>query len=120
MPRSLQQVLQECSGVLFPADLGERAVDIDTVGYDGDTPLHVMAWRNDVEAVRILIGAGADVNAKGEMDETPLHIAVHQENRAMIRALLEAGARDDIRSEFGDTPRERAGGDLLALFGGKK
>ena len=75
-----------------------------------------MAWRNDLEAVRILIAAGADVNAKGEMDETPLHIAVHQSNRAMVSALLEAGARDDIRSEFGDTPRERAGAELAALF----
>jgi len=95
---------------MFPAELGERAVAIDSIGVGGDTPLHVMAWRNDVEGVEILIRAGADVNAKGEMDETPLHIAVTQRNIPMIQVMLKAGARTDIRCEFGDTPRERAAG----------
>jgi ankyrin repeat protein len=112
-------VLQSISDVLFPSD-PERLVAIDSVGYDGDTPLHVVAWRNDLEAVQVLIRAGADLNAMGEMDETPLHIAIRQENVPMALAMLEAGARDDIRCEFGDTARERAlrqGGALVNLFG---
>jgi ankyrin repeat protein len=118
MPRSLQEVLQSISDVMFPAD-PERCPAIDSVGYDGDSRLHVMAWRNDLEGVQVLIEAGADVNATGEMDETALHIAVTQQNVTVARALLQAGARDDITCEFGDTPKERAlrrGGQIASLF----
>ena len=103
---------------MFPSD-PERCPNIDSVGYDGDSPLHVMAWRSDLEAVQILIRAGANVNAQGEMDETPLHVAVRQRNVLMVTAMLEAGARTDIRSEFGDTPKELAlseGGSVAKLF----
>ena len=119
MPRTLDEVLQSTSDVLFPADLGERRVAIDSHDSDGDTPLHVMAWRNDLEAVELLVGAGADVNAIGDMGETPLHVAISKENFEMVKALLKAGARDDIRSEFGSTPREKAirqGESMAVLF----
>ena len=108
MANSLNEILESLSDVMFPADSGGHPVAIDSVGYDGDTPLHVLAWRNDLEGLQVLIAAGADVNAQGEMDETPLHIAVTQGNIPMIQALLKAGALDSIRCEFGDTARERA------------
>lgn len=108
MTRSLQEILKALSEVMFPTDAGEHPVAIDSIGYDGDTPLHVLAWQNDLEGLQVLIAAGADVNTQGEMDETPLHIAVTQRNIPMIRALLNAGAHDRIRCEFGDTARERA------------
>ena len=118
MSQDAQGLLQSLADVMFPAEPG-TPVRIDSVGYDGDTPLHVVAWRNDLEAVRLLIGAGANVNATGEMNETPLHIAVGKGNVHMVRALLEAGARTDIRSEFGVTASDRAaqqGGELAAIF----
>jgi len=119
MARSLQEILQSLSDVMFPDDAGEHPVAMDSVGYDGDTPLHVLAWQNDLEGFLVLIAAGADVNAQGEMDETPLHIAITRRNIAMIQALRKAGARDDIRCEFGDTARERAvaaGNDMERQF----
>src|SRR5688572_11029647 len=119
MPRTLDEVLQSTSDVLFPADIGKRRVAIDSHDSDGDTPLHVMTWRNDLEAVDLLVSAGADVNAVGDMGETPLHVAISRQNLAIAKALLKAGARDGIRSEFGSTPREmavRQGGAMAALF----
>jgi len=103
---------------MFPAE-PERCPTIVSVGYDGDSPLHVVAWRNNLEAVQVLIDAGANVNAQGEMDETPLHVAVRQRNVLMVAAMLDAGARPDIRSKFGDTPKELAlqgDGSVAKLF----
>jgi uncharacterized protein len=119
--RSLKEILQSTSDVLFPAELGERRVEIDSTDCNGDTPLHVVLWRKDTLAVEHLIAAGAAVNAIGDMGETPLHVAVSQDLPGAVAALLEAGANPDIRCEFGDTPRQRAearGRELALLFGG--
>jgi ankyrin repeat protein len=116
---NLQQVLASVSDVLFPAELGERPIDIHSVSCDGDTPLHVSVWRTDLNAVALLIAAGANINACGDMGETPLHIAVRQEDTAIINALLDAGADPNIRCEFNDTAQERAikrGRHLARLF----
>jgi uncharacterized protein len=116
---NLATVLASTSDVLFPEALGEAPVTVHSVGSDGDTPLHVMVWRNDLNGVHALLEAGADVNAIGDMSETPLHVAIGQANMAIIGALLEAGARTDIRSEFNQTASERAekvGGEVARLF----
>lgn len=106
--RSLEQVLQSVSDVLFPAESGQATVSLDSVGYDGDSPLHVLIWRNDTDGALQLIENKADVNAKGEMDETPLHAALHQGNMRVVSALLEFGARKDLASEFGETADQLA------------
>lgn len=41
---------------------------INAKGINSWTPLHMAAARNDIEAVRILLAAGADVDARTEMD----------------------------------------------------
>jgi ankyrin repeat protein len=119
--RLLEEVLQSTSGVLFPAELGERTVELSSRSIEGDTPLHVLAWRNDVSGTEVLIAAGANVNDTGDMGETPLHIAIRQQNLALIRVLLQAGARTDIRSEFEETPAEMAkqvGGEIANVLSG--
>jgi ankyrin repeat protein len=117
--RTLNDILSSVSDVLFPEDIGERPVFVNSVGVDDDTPLHVMAWRNDVEGAKVLIDAGADVNAVGDMGETPLHVAVGQNNRDLVLLLLQAGASCDVRSEFGSTAKEEAlakGKDIATCF----
>jgi ankyrin repeat protein len=106
--RSLGEILQSTSGVLFPAELGEAKVNIDSVDADGDTPLHVLIWQKDAEGAIKLIENGALLNAPGDMGETPLHIAILQNEIEVIKALLKAGARTDIVSEFGKTALDRA------------
>jgi ankyrin repeat protein len=108
MPRTLDDVLLSASELMIFEDEVERVVDIDTVGDDGDQPIHALTWADDVEGVRVLLQAGDDVDATGEDNETPLHIAIHQQNHAMIRLLIDAGASDDIKSDFDETPRELA------------
>ena len=105
--------------VIFPAELGKKAVEVNSRAPDGDTPLHVMAWRNDLEGAQLLIDGGANVNAAGDMGSTPLHVAIYENNIEMAKLLLKAGADSAIRSEFGRTPREddtKKGGAIAKLF----
>jgi ankyrin repeat protein len=106
--RTLEEILQSTSDALFPADLGQRRVTIDSRGCDGDSPLHVLLWRRDFGGARTLIEAGAKLDAVGDMGETPLHVAIRQNAAEIVDALLAAGADPDIRSEFGQTPRTMA------------
>jgi uncharacterized protein len=119
MPESanLADLLRSVSDALFPADLGDAPVSVNSRGMDDDTPLHVLAWRDDTAGAAMLIAGGADVNAIGDMGETPLHVAVRRQNREMTRLLLTAGADENIRSEFGQTAREMAEPNLSDLFG---
>ena len=117
--RSLEEILQSTSDVIFPEDIVEKQIFIDSKSIEGDTPLHVMVWRNDRYAVQVLIDSGAELNALGDMSESPLHVAVGQKDLVIIESLLKAGAKTDIRSEFGETAAERArkkGGKILKLF----
>jgi uncharacterized protein len=117
--RSLEEVLQSTSDILYPSELGERLVTIASRDCDGDSPLHVLLWRKDAEGAEQLVAAGADPNAVGDMGETPLHVAVKQNLLGTVEALLVAGAKPDICSEFGETPRDIAvaqGGAAARLF----
>jgi ankyrin repeat protein len=99
--------------------MGKRIVSLDSRDVDGDTPLHVMAWRSDRLAVQALIDAGAEIDAVGDMGQTPLHVAVMRNDELLVEALLRAGADPNVRSEFGDTPLELAeqrGRDMKRLF----
>ena len=106
--RNLEEILQSTSDTLFPAELGQKHVKLNSIGCDGDTPLHVMVWRADRYAVDLLICSGADVNAIGDMSATPLHVAISKEDNHIIESLLKAGARTDIRSRFNETAMEKA------------
>ncbi len=98
MTRTLDQVLRSVSDVLYPEDLGEAPVRLDSRSADGDTALHVIAWRRDHDGARLHIEAGADINAVGDMDQTPLHVAVIQQDPTMVPLLLDHGARDNVIS----------------------
>ena len=119
----LNEVLRSAAESLFPADDFVAPIDINTKSSDGDTPLHVFAWRGDVESAQVLIQAGADINAMGDMSETPLHIAVRKQNEPLVVLLLEAGAKTTIRSEFNQTAQEIAvaiGGSIGSLLKNRK
>ena len=105
---SLEDILASCSDTLYPAEMGAAPVSLNSRDCDGDTPLHVMLWRDDLYAVKLLIEAGADVNAVGDMSETPLHVAFRKQNLNAVKALLAAGAKETYMSEFGQSPWDMA------------
>ena len=74
----------------------------------GDTPLHFACWSNNLEAVKLLLEAGANVNAKGEAEDTPLHVAVTVGNVTMVQFLLAHGASWQDIDAFGYTALQSA------------
>ncbi|MGH9646982.1 MAG: ankyrin repeat domain-containing protein [Bryobacteraceae bacterium] len=60
--------------------------------------------RDPLEAIQLLLAAGADPNAKAGDGSTPLHQAVQEEHVGMIRALVAAGGKLDAVNKDNLTP----------------
>jgi ankyrin repeat protein len=60
--------------------------------------------RDPLEALNLLLAAGADPNAKAGDGSTPLHQAVQEEQVAIIRALVADGAKLDAVNKDNLTP----------------
>jgi hypothetical protein len=60
--------------------------------------------RDPLEALNLLLAAGADANAKAGDGSTPLHQAVQEELVAIIRALAAAGGKLDAVNKDNLTP----------------
>lgn len=61
----------------------------EVAGYDG---LHRAAYQGDLDAIRILIAAGADLDEPDGKGRTPAHVAAFASNDAALKALATAGA----------------------------
>jgi uncharacterized protein len=65
---------------------------VDVAGPDGTTAIHWAVHAGNVEAVRALIDAGANVNAVNRYGVTPLSMAVRDGSAQLLAILLDAGA----------------------------
>lgn len=61
------------------------------------------AYEGEVDRIRGLLKAGADVNAREEAGWTALHMAVVGGEAAVIRMLLDAGAYVNAKTKYGET-----------------
>ena len=65
-----------------------------------DTVLHTVCSWGDVDAVKTLVLAGADVNAKGDMGGTPLFNAVIGRSAQVVDFLLRSGADPNMSNDY--------------------
>lgn len=80
---------------------------LDARDTDGSTPLHCAVWKGHVDAVRLLLDAGADVHALNHNDhwgDTSLHAAAHSNNRECVELLIRHGADVNAQDAAGRTP----------------
>jgi len=75
---------------------------------DGDTLLHLAAFRGDEADVRDLVSLGAVVNARGDLGMTALHHAAVSGQIEAAERLLALGADRALPDEFGQTPAKLA------------
>jgi ankyrin repeat protein len=68
----------------------------------GTTPLHQAAANGSVEAMRLLVAAGAPVDAANDFGATPLMWAITEPEK--VKLLVGAGADVNARSKMGRTP----------------
>jgi len=74
---------------------------VDVANAVGETPLMMAALRANVEAMKALIGRGAQVNRPGW---SPLHYAASSPSPAPVQMLLDLGAEVNARAPNGNTP----------------
>lgn len=96
---AVRVLLQHCSTL----DESLRSLLLNVTDSEGSTPLHKSAWQGDLETMKQLLDAGADINVCDNEQTTPLHKAAFKGNAAVCRLLLERGARVDIRDKNGGT-----------------
>ena len=70
----------------------------------GPPPFREASNREPLEAVKVLLAAGADPNVKAPDGSTPLHQAVQARQVEIIRALVAAGAKLDAVNKDNLTP----------------
>jgi ankyrin repeat protein len=64
---------------------------------DGSTALHLAAWKNKIEVVRVLASAGADYRAAKSDGQTALHEAAEAGSMEAVEHLLSVGANAQAR-----------------------
>jgi len=84
----------------------------EDAGEDGITPLMWAARYGAVQAMTLLLDAGADVNARDDRNRwTPLLHAIHKQRPRAVRLLLERGADANAATPGGVTPLLMAADD---------
>ncbi|KAK1522112.1 uncharacterized protein CCOS01_09824 [Colletotrichum costaricense] len=91
------------------ASLLQHKVDVNHQGRNNETALHFAVQNDQVELVKALLDAGANVNAqcsteRGFHGQTPLHYAAEGNLEEIMSVLISRGASMDQGTECGDTP----------------
>jgi uncharacterized protein len=79
---------------------GVEILNFEQRNFLNDTVLHTVSGWGQLDAVKALVNAGADVNAKGDQGATPLFNAAMGGNADVVAFLLKSGADPRICNEY--------------------
>ncbi|MDY6993116.1 MAG: ankyrin repeat domain-containing protein [Pseudomonadota bacterium] len=96
---AVQEILALCEST--GGWYGIKIISLNDRNHLGDTPLHTACSWGELEPVKQLVFAGADVNARGDHGSTPLFNAVIGESPEVIKFLLQSGANVKIKNDMG-------------------
>jgi ankyrin repeat protein len=65
--------------------------------------LHKAVRGGNIETVRLLVDAGANVNEQADFGEAPIHLAAEDDHAAIAELLIACGADTSLRSSFDGT-----------------
>ena len=82
-----------------------RGADVNVKNREGNTPLHLVVYRGELDIAEFLVSNGADVNAKNNDGWTPLH---RVKNLSTAKFLVSKGADVNAKNKWGWTPRDAA------------
>ena len=74
---------------------------------EGDSCLHIAAFRGEYRAVFLLLKSVFDINERGDMGYTALHYAYLGGNKEVIDLLIKNGASSELKNDFGLKPGEK-------------
>lgn len=86
----LREILNECQETASWFN-----IEISSINQKNDfqdTPLHTVCTWGDIESVKTLLDAGADINSIGDQGATPIYNAIISENEDLVKYLLKHGA----------------------------
>lgn len=99
-PRLLEILSKFDDGYTFE---GFDLICPESHGVDGDTPLHIAAFNNDVDLLRELMPYVTNVDVIGDIGLTPLSSAVIHGSLEAAIYLLACGADFSVPDEEGDS-----------------
>lgn len=89
----------------------EHGADVEAADFPRkETALHDAAKQNKIEAVDVLLAAGANIEARNHKGWTPLHGAAIYASRDTVVSLLKHGADVNAKDDHGETPLYWAAG----------
>lgn len=94
---SIAAVLERCRRT---GTFGSNPITVHDRDLLGDTPLHVASQMGDIEAVQVLLRAGADPDALGDRGRTAIFCT---DSVSVLGILIEAGANVQHRDDEGKT-----------------
>ena len=87
----------------------QRGCYINSLDFNGRTPLHVMVSKNQLECVVSLLAHEAEIDLKDKDGNTPLHIAVEKKLIPIVQCLVVFGCDINMKNKNDQTPRHMVG-----------
>jgi ankyrin repeat protein len=100
----LHAAVQKDSAEKVKELLATGKYQVNAKNANGVTPLHIAAFRGNLEVLNVLLKANADPNAVDDEGSTPLHQAVASGHIDCVKALIQAGANINAKDNTLSTP----------------